>query len=127
MPPRWGWRYIVGAVCGWLLFLAAVYALLLGRRQGWPGPTMFALSLVPAATVALQFLAAYRKIAAQDEFVRALTAKRMIFAAAVSLTMATAWSVGELAGLPHLPAWIVYPLFWGMFGLATPLIQRSQA
>jgi hypothetical protein len=126
MPPRWGWKYILGATAGWVLFLAAVYALVVGRRAGWPEPAMLAVSMVPAVTVALQFLAAYRKIAAEDEFVRALTAKRMIFAAAVSLTLATGWSVGELAGLPHLPAWIVYPLFWGMFGLATPLIRRSQ-
>ncbi len=126
MPPRWGWKYISGSVAGWLLFLAAVYALVVGRRAGWPEPAMLALSLAPAVTVALQFLAAYRRIAAEDEFVRALTAKRMIFAAAVSLTLATGWSVGEFAGLPHLPAWLVYPLFWGMFGVATPLIQRSQ-
>ena len=127
MKSEWGVLFFFGATGGWILFLACVYALVIGRREGWPPAAMIALSLVPAITVALQFLAAYRRIAAQDEFVRALTAKRMIFAAAVSFTIVTAWSVGELAGLPHLPAWLVYPLFWGMLGLATPLIQRSQA
>lgn len=127
MPPQWGWKYILGAVGSWILFLASLYALLVGRKDGWPAAALIGLSLIPAATVALQFRAAYLRIASQDEFVRALTAKRMIFAAAVAITLATAWSMGELVGLPHLPAWLVYPLFWGMFGVATPLIHKTQA
>ena len=127
MPPHWGWRYITGAVGGWILFVASLYAILVGRNAGWPTAALVVLAVIPAATAVLTFRAAYLKIAAQDEFVRALTAKRMIFAAAVSITLAIAWSVGEMVGLPHLPAWLVYPLFWGMFGLATPLVQRTQA
>ena len=58
---------------------------------------------------------------------RALTVKRMVAAAGLSITLATAWSVLELAGLPHLPAWLIYPLFWGVFGLVTPVIRDSRA
>jgi hypothetical protein len=128
MGPSWpgGWRYALGAVVSWLLFLSALYALLVGRAVGWPTTTLWALALVPATTVALQFFAAYRLIAAQDEFVRALTAKRMIVAAGLAITIATAWSVSEMVGLPPLPAWLIYPLFWGLFGLVTPLIRGSR-
>lgn len=128
MSPSWpsDWRYTRGAIGSWALFLASVTGVAIGAKAGWPLPALLTLALVPAATVALQFKAAYRLIAAQDEFVRALTVKRLIAAAGLSITLATAWSVAELAGLPHLPAWLIYPLFWGLFGLVTPMIQGSR-
>jgi hypothetical protein len=129
MTPTWptDWRYVIGAVASWVLFLASVFAVVFGRHAGWPLAALVIVALVPALTVALQFRAAYRLITAQDEFVRALTAKRMVVAAGLSITLATAWSVTELAGLPHLPAWLIYPLFWGLFGMVTPLIRDSRA
>ena len=127
MNPPWpgGWRYWLGAAVSWGLFLACVYAVEVGRRAGWPAAALLALALAPAANVALQFYAAYRLIAAQDEYVRALTAKRMIVAAGASITLATAWSVSERIGAPHLPAWLIYPLFWGLFGVVTPLVRET--
>ncbi|WP_165186273.1 hypothetical protein [Caulobacter soli] len=129
MTPTWptSWRYTLGAVVAWILFLACVLGVTAGRAQGWPMAALAALALVPALTVALQFRAAYRLIAEQDEFVRALTLKRMTVAAAAAITLATAWSGLELIGLPHLPAWLIYPLFWGLFGLVTPLIRDTRA
>ncbi|CAN5283035.1 hypothetical protein BH10PSE4_BH10PSE4_46450 [soil metagenome] len=129
MNPSWpsDLRYVAGAVGAWVLFLACVVAVAFGRRAGWPMAALVALALVPAITVALQFVAAYRLIAAQDEFVRALTVKRMVVAAALSITLATAWSVLELVCLPHLPTWLIYPLFWGMLGLVTPMIRNARA
>ncbi|MDE2163556.1 MAG: hypothetical protein KGJ53_10355 [Alphaproteobacteria bacterium] len=128
LNPSWpgGWRYTFGAVLSWTTFLLAVVLLVMGRNQGWPAPLLWALALVPAATVAAQFVAAYRLIAAQDEFIRALTTKRVVVAAGLAVTIATAWSVGELDGLPHLPAWLIYPLFWGLFGVLTPVIRGSR-
>ena len=128
MDPPWpgGRWYAFGAVGLWALFLASLCVLLVGRSAGWPAPALWALALVPAATVAIQFFVAYRLIAAQDEFVRALTVKRMIVAAGLDITIATAWSVAELVGLPHLPAWLIYPLFWGLFGMLTPVIRGSK-
>ncbi len=128
MNPSWpaDWRYALGAMSAWALFLATVAGVAIGARAGWPAPALLALALIPAATVAWQFRAAYRLITAQDEFVRALTVKRMIVAAGASITLATAWSVMELAGLPHLPAWLIYPLFWGLFGVVTPMIRDAR-
>ncbi|MGA7674374.1 MAG: hypothetical protein WCA78_04935 [Rhizomicrobium sp.] len=120
-----GWKYTVGAILLWAIFLSSLVAIQLGRQQGWPALALWVLALVPATTVAVQFVIAYRLIAGQDEFVRALTTKRMIIAAGLAITIATAWSVAELVGLPHLPAWIIYPLFWGLLGVVTPLVRRS--
>jgi len=129
MNPTWptNWRYTLGAIAAWMLFLACVTGVTVGRASGWPLAVLVFLALVPAVTVALQFRAAYRLIAAQDEFVRALTLKRMVVAAAAAIALATAWSVMELIGLPRLPAWLIYPLFWGLFGIATPLIRDTRA
>ena len=129
MNPTWpaDWRYVLGAIGAWVLFLACVAGVAIGKSAGWPMAGLMILALIPAITVALQFWAAYRLIAAQDEFVRALTVKRMAAAAGLSITLATAWSVTELAGLPHLPAWLIYPLFWGLFGLVTPMIRDARA
>jgi hypothetical protein len=129
MNPSWpaNGRYVFGALGAWALFLASVVGVAVGRNAGWPRAALMVLALVPAITVALQFRAAYRLISAQDEFVRALTVKRMVVAAGGSITLATAWSVLELAGLPHLPAWLIYPLFWGLFGVVTPMIRDTRA
>lgn len=121
-----GWKYRLGAILLWIIFLTAVATLQLGRQQGWPAQALWVLAMVPAAMVAIQFVIAYRLIAAQDEFVRALTTKRMIIAAGFAITLATAWSVAEPIGLPHLPAWIIYPLFWGLFGMVTPIVRGSK-
>lgn len=129
MNPSWpsDLRYVVGAIGAWALFLACVVAVAVGENAGWPRVTLVVLALIPAITVAVQFVAAYRLITAQDEFVRALTVKRMVVSAGLSITLATAWSVLELTGLPHLPAWLIYPLFWGLFGLLTPVIRDARA
>jgi hypothetical protein len=129
MNPSWpaSSSYVFGAIGAWALFLASVVAVAFGRNAGWPAAVLLILGIVPAITVALQFWSAYRLISAQDEFVRALTVKRMVVAAGLSITLATAWSVLELAGLPHLPAWLIYPLFWGVFGLVTPVIRDTRA
>jgi len=129
MTPTWpsDWRYALKAILSWTLFLACVVGVVIGRGQGWPLVALLALALVPALTVALQFRAAYRLIAKQDEFVRALTLKRMVVAAAVTITLTTGWSVMEFAGAPRLPAWLIYPLFWSLFAMVTPLVRDTRA
>ncbi|OYX17635.1 MAG: hypothetical protein B7Z09_06090 [Brevundimonas diminuta] len=34
-------------------------------------------------------------------------------------------AVPRFAGAPHLPAWLIYPLFWAAFGLVSPFIRSS--
>ena len=125
MEMRWGGRYAAVSIAMWLAFLGCVVGVVYGMQAGWPLAVIGALAIAPALTVALQFRYAYRVVVAKDEFVRLLAFKRMAIAGACAITAATAWSVGELAGLPHLPAWLIYPLFWGLFGVVTPLIRST--
>jgi hypothetical protein len=125
VPFPGGWRYALGATGGWLLFLALLVAVPVAREQSWPRALVALLALAPTVIAALQFYVAYRVVAAQDEFVRGLFAKRMLVAGALVILVATAWSGAELLGASHLPAWLLYPLFWGLFGAVTPLIKGS--
>lgn len=93
---------VIGGALGWVL-AAAISAPVIG--QIW-------------ATLAL--------MRESDEFVRMVTAKQFIIAAGVAMAVATFWGFGEtFAGAPHLPAWLIYPLFWAAFGVISPFVRSS--
>ncbi|ESQ90795.1 hypothetical protein ABAC460_08165 [Asticcacaulis sp. AC460] len=116
--------YTLTSIFLWVVFLAAVFGLHYGRAAGWPEPALWLLALTPAATVLIQTLYAYNHIARQDEFIRAITAKRIIVATGLTIMAVVAWScVGIFAPLPDVPMWLVYPLFWAVFGMVTPLVK----
>ena len=120
--------YVVLSSANWLMFLAIVGLLTWDRGgAGLAAPLVWALLVVAAASVAGQFVAAYRLVAAQDEFVRAITAKRVIAAAGLTVTVAVALGLAQqFLGAPRLPMWLLYPFFWGAFGMVTPFIRTSQ-
>ena len=62
-----------------------------------------------------------------DEFVRAMTAKQFIIATGVAMAIAVFWGFCEtFANAPHLPAWLIYPLFWAAQGVVSPFIRSSR-
>lgn len=92
----------------------------IGRPVGW------VLAGVIAAPVAGQIWATLALMRESDEFVRGVTAKQFIVAAGLAMAAATVWGFGEsFAGAPHVPAWLIYPLFWAAFGLVAPFIRSS--
>lgn len=122
-------RYLIGSLLNWGAFLAGLLLLTWGRGEGaLPIALLWPLVLVLAASVALQFAAAWRLIAAQDEYVRAITGKRVIVAAGVTLTVAVFVGLAiQFLRVPALPMWLLYPLFWGVYGMVTPLIRDTRA
>lgn len=128
-----GWpksrRYVIWSSANWILFLAAVALLTWGTSDArLPDHAVWAIVLVVAGTVGAQFFAAYRLVAAQDEFIRGITAKRGIAAGGVTITAAVLWGLAQqFLPVPHVPMWVVYPLFWGTFGIVTPFIRSSHA
>ena len=86
-----------------------------------------ALGLIVGAPVAGQLWATLAYMAASDEFVRALTAKRFIVASGLSIAVFSAWGFMESYGdAPHAPGWLIYPLFWGFFGLVSPFTKSTR-
>ncbi len=126
-----GWptrRYTIGSVLNWLMFLAVVALLWWGEATGrLPDLVQWPLVILLAGSVGVQFFAAYRSVASQDEFVRGITFKIGIAAAGVTITAAVAWGLAEqFLGAPKLPMWLIYPFFWGATGMVTPFIRSSR-
>lgn len=85
------------------------------------------LAAAVAAPVAGQIWALLVWMAQSDEFVRTLAAKRFIIAAGVTIGLFAAWGFAEsYAAAPHVAGWLIYPLFWGVFGLVSPLVRTSR-
>lgn len=120
-------RYTILSAANWIGFLAAVAFLTWGTRgDRLPEAAVAGVILLLAISVAVQFVAAYRLVARQDEFVRGITAKRVIAATGVTITAAVLWGLAQqFLALPEAPLWIVYPFFWGAFGMVTPFIRDS--
>lgn len=103
--------------------LAAIF----GAFDGLRAPGGYVLALVVVAPIIGQLWATLRLLEESDEFVRGLMAKRMILASGLAIAGASAWGFMEsYADAPHLPAWLVYPLFWGCFGLVSPFVRSSR-
>jgi hypothetical protein len=121
--------YVIWSSVGWLGFLAAVAFLTWGTAgRGVPQYVLWGVVLVAAGSVGAQFVAAYRLVAQQDEYIRGITIKRGIAALGLTITAAVLWGLAQqFLPVPRLPMWVVYPLFWGAFGLVTPLIRSSHA
>lgn len=120
--------YTISSIALWIAFLAAIATLEAGYAANWPPAAIWALALVPAATVLVQTVLAYRLIAKQDEFIRALTAKRMVVAFGVTLAVAAAWGPAQdYLNVPHVSMWLIYPLFWGLFGITSLFFKGSYA
>ena len=84
------------------------------------------LALSVSAPVVGQIWATLMLMRDSDEYVRAVTAKRFILAAGVAMAIASVWGFGEsYADAAHIPAWMIYPLFWGCYGVISPLVRTS--
>ncbi|RZJ05275.1 MAG: hypothetical protein EON89_04370 [Brevundimonas sp.] len=90
-------------------------------------PAAWALAAVVTAPVIGQLWATLSLMNESDEFMRALTAKQFILSTFLAFAIATLWGFGETyAGAPHIPAWMIYPLFWGCFGVVSPFVRSSK-
>ena len=120
--------YVIGSTLRWGLFLLTIGLLTWGSSgDRLPLGALWIIAALLALSVAGQFLAAYRLVARQDEYVRGITAKRMIAAAGVTITAAVlAGTAEQFLGLRDLPMWLVYPFYWGAVGMVTPFINDSR-
>ena len=110
--------FMVGYVVA--LFLAIGGALdAVGGVSGW------VLAAAVSAPVAGQIWATLAFIRDSDEFVAAVTAKRFIIAAGLTLALAVFWGFAEkFAEAPHIEGWWVYVVFWALMGVM-PVFVRS--
>jgi hypothetical protein len=115
------WAFMIPymAICISMM-LTDAFDEVIGKPAGW------ALAAVVSAPVIGQLWATLALMRESDEFVRAVTAKQFILAAGLAMALATFWGFAEtFANAPHLPGWLVYAAFWGLYGCVAPFIRAS--
>ena len=122
-----GRRYAIRTMTfmgGYVAVMAATIGGAFDRIQNTPAA--WGLALAVAAPIAGQIWATLSFMRDSDEYVRAVTAKQFIIAAGVAMALFSAWGFGEsFAGAPHAEGWLIYPLFWAIFGCVAPLVRSS--
>ncbi|MBX9707144.1 MAG: hypothetical protein K2X61_04330 [Caulobacteraceae bacterium] len=121
-------RYVVRTMAFMAGYVAVNVAAIFGAFDPIIGtPAGMVLGLAVAAPIAGQIWATLALMAESDEFVRTLTAKRFIVAAGLTFALFSGWGFMESYGdAPHAPGWMVYALFWGLYGVVTPFIRTSR-
>lgn len=121
-------RYVIRTVAFMSGYVAINVAAIVGAFDDIGSPVAaWVLALAVSAPVVGQIWATLALMRDSDEFVRAVTAKQFILAAGLAMAIASVWGFGEsYADAPHIPAWIVYPLFWACFGLVAPFVRSSR-
>lgn len=121
-------RYVVRTMAFMSGYVAINVAAIFGAFDDIESPVAaWVLALAVSAPVIGQIWATLSLMRESDEFVRAVTAKQFILAAGLAMAIASVWGFGEsYADAYHIPAWIIYPLFWLCFGLVAPFVRSSR-
>lgn len=120
-------RYAIRTVLFFGGYAAVNTAAIFGAFDDARGAGAIALGLVVAAPVVGHLWATLSLIQEADEFARALAAKRFILASGAAMAIASAWGfVESYAHAPHVPGWMIYPLFWLCFGLISPFVRTTR-
>lgn len=121
-------RYVVRTMAFMSGYVAINVAAIFGAFDDIGSPVAaWALALAVSAPVVGQIWATLALMRESDEYVRAVTAKQFILAAGAAMAIASVWGFGEsYADAYHLPAWLIYPLFWACFGLVAPFVRNSR-
>lgn len=114
-------QYTVGMSLWMALYIAALFgSIIIIRDQQPTGALLYLLAVLPALPVGGTIWQVLRHIDKVDEYVRAMLTKRFILATGLTLFACTAWGFLENnAGAHEFSLYLVYPFFWGMFGLSS--------
>jgi len=120
-------RYAIRTIAFMSGYVAVNVAAIFGAFDDINSPVAaWGLALTVSAPVIGQIWATLSLMRESDEFVRALVAKQFILASGLAMAVASVWGFGEsYAAAPHIPAWIIYPLFWACFGLIASFVKSS--
>ena len=120
-------RYVFRTVAFMSGYVAVNVAAIFGAFDDIASPVAaWALALTVSAPVIGQIWATLSLMRESDEFVRAVVAKQFILASGLAMALASVWGFGEsYAAAPHIPAWMIYPLFWACFGVIAPFVKSS--
>jgi hypothetical protein len=90
------------------------------------GPLLWLLGVAPAVPVIAVIAAMGLYLMEEtDEFLRTVLVQSMLWSVGITLAFCTAWGFLENVGaVPHVPLYLIFPIFCGAFGLAQPFVRR---
>lgn len=117
-----------------IIAFSAVYAVLVIALSLWrgrfdlPAPLLYLAASVPVLPIIGMIAAMMRLPAKSDEYVRDLMLRRYVIAIGITLAMSTLWGFWEMfANAPHVPMWLVFPMFCLNLGFACLLVPSARA
>ena len=119
-PPSHFMRAYFVRTAVWMGIYCAIHLLvILGWFDAVIGtPTAWLLAFAVAVPIAAQLRASLLWIKSADEYQRAQAIRSVVIACGLVLMLCSIWGFGEsYAAAPHLPAWLVVPLFWLVWAL----------
>jgi putative oxidoreductase len=120
-------RYVFRTVAFMAVYVALNTAAIFGLFDGRNQLTSWGLSLAVAIPIAGQIWAVLALMREVDEFVRGVMAKRFIIASGLAMAALSTWGFLEsYARTPHVPGWMIYPMFWAAYGLISPFVRTSR-
>jgi len=100
-------------------------AAIVGAFDNVEPPGKYLLALAVSAPVVGHIWSMLDYMRTADEFISGRTARTFIVATGLALALFTGWGFLETyADLPHAPGWMIYPLLWAMYGIASPFTFR---
>lgn len=120
-------RYAVRTTAFMGGYVALNLAAILGAFDDLRAPGTWLFALAVAAPIAGQIWATLAMMNQSDEFLRGLIARRFILASGLSMALFCAWGFAEsYADAPHAPGWLIYALFWAVYGLISPFVRSTR-
>lgn len=116
------YREFALAIGAYVVILAAsVY----GLNHGIQGFARYVIAVVPAVPIAGVAIAVVRWLNGTDEFQRQTAITAMAIAGGLTALITVTYGFLENAGMPRMSVWISYLIFMSIWGIATPILQRT--
>jgi hypothetical protein len=120
-------RYLARFVPAMLAYVGVLFGSLWSIRHLHPqGPLLWGVAVAPALPIVVAIAAMGLYLVEEtDEFLRTVLVQSMLWGIGAVMVFCTGWGFLENVELaPHLPVYLVFPMFCGSFGLAQPFVRR---
>jgi len=119
-------RYTLGIALWMTLYVVILVGTIsMIAHQHPTGMRLYILSVAPALPIGGTIFVFQRHLGKVDEYVREVLTKRFVTATGLTLFLCTAWGFLENgANVHHVPLYLVYPLFWICFGVASVFYRK---
>jgi len=120
-------RYMARFMPAMFAYVTVLFGSLWSIRRMHPeGLLLWGLAVAPAVPIigAIAAMGLYL-VEETDEFQRAVLVQSMLWGIGITMAFCTAWGFLENVGLvPHLPLFLVFPMFCAGMGLSQPFVRR---